>query len=103
MSSPINTIHTAELPTIGFVRQRQLIGSAGVSTEQADMNRRRGKGPRKPRPARVGIVPFSCATLWRMVKAGEFPSPLRLSKRVTAWTVEDVRKWIESRSAKQCE
>ncbi len=60
------------LPAIGFIRQSQLI------------------------PA---IVPFSSATLWRKVKAGTFPAPVKLSARVTAWRVEDVRDWIRSRTA----
>lgn len=61
-----------ELPSVGFVRQSRLIPS---------------------------IVPFSSATLWRKVKAGTFPAPVKLSQRVTAWRVEDVREWIRSRTA----
>lgn len=62
----------SELPETGFVRQSQLI----------------------PRP-----IPFSAATLWRSVKAGTFPAPVKLSDRVTAWRVEDVREWIKARAA----
>ncbi len=61
-----------ELPATGFIRQSQLI------------------------PA---IVPFSSATLWRKVKAGTFPAPVKLSERVTAWPVESVRAWMNSRTA----
>lgn len=43
------------------------------------------------------IVPFSSATLWRKVKAGSFPSPVKLSQRITAWRVEDIRAWLLSR------
>lgn len=43
------------------------------------------------------IVPFSPATLWRKVKAKQFPAPLKLSERVTAWRVEDVRAWLQQR------
>ena len=60
-----------ELPATGYVRQSQLI---------------------------PGIVPFSSATLWREVKSGAFPSPVKLSQRITAWRVEDVREWMQSRS-----
>ncbi len=66
------TFTFGDLPTTGYVRQSQLI------------------------PA---IVPFSSATLWRNVKAGTFPAPVKLSDRVTAWRVEDVRAWMESRVA----
>lgn len=60
------------LPEVGFIRQAQLI------------------------PA---IVPFSNATLWRKVKDGTFPAPVKLSPRVTAWEVGKVREWIAERAA----
>jgi predicted DNA-binding transcriptional regulator AlpA len=44
-----------------------------------------------------GMVPFSAATLWRKVKSGEFPQPVKLSARVTAWRWEDVNDWMQSR------
>jgi len=62
-----------ELPATGYVRQAQLI----------------------PAP-----VPFSSATLWRKVKAGTFPAPVKLSERVTAWKVESIREWLDAQRAK---
>lgn len=56
------------LPVTGYVRQAQLIPT---------------------------IVPFSSATLWRKVKTGKFPRPVKLSERVTAWRAEDVRDWMQ--------
>jgi len=61
------------LPATGYVRQAQLI----------------------PAP-----LPFSSATLWRKCKSGEFPKPVKLSERVTAWEVGAVRAWLEARAAK---
>lgn len=43
------------------------------------------------------IFPFSHATLWRNVKAGTFPRPVKLSARITAWRVEDIRAWMDAR------
>lgn len=60
---------TGQLPETGYVRQSQII------------------------PV---ILPFSPATLWRKVKAGEFPQPVKLSARITAWRVEDIRSWMQS-------
>jgi len=40
------------------------------------------------------LLPLSAATLWRKVKAGTFPAPKKLSTRVTAWKVGDLRAWI---------
>lgn len=58
------------LPETGFVRQRLLLR----------------------------FVPFSKSTLWRRVKAGDFPAPVRLSAGVTAWRAEDIRRWIMGRA-----
>jgi predicted DNA-binding transcriptional regulator AlpA len=45
-----------------------------------------------------GIVPFSHATLWRKVKSGEFPKPVKLSERITAWERSAVMAWLESKT-----
>ena len=45
-------------------------------------------------PALLKIVPFSPATLWRKCKTGQFPKPVKLSERVTAWRVGDVREFL---------
>ncbi len=52
--------------------------------------------PKRPGPA---ILPFSGPTLWRMVRAGTFPKPLKLSARVTCWRVGDVRQWLAQQGA----
>jgi prophage regulatory protein len=58
------------LPDAGFIRQSQLLSN---------------------------VLPFSSATLWRLVKSGAFPAPVRLADRITAWRVEDVRAWMQAR------
>ncbi|TWI65194.1 AlpA family transcriptional regulator [Pseudoduganella lurida] len=68
--------HINTLPETGFVRERDLIGNA--------------------KDAIRGIIPFSHATLWRKVKAEQFPAPVKLSTNVTAWRVEDIRTWISN-------
>jgi predicted DNA-binding transcriptional regulator AlpA len=55
------------LPSSGYVRQSQLIPN---------------------------ILPFSAATLWRKVRDGSFPTPVKLSVRITAWKVEDIKDWM---------
>lgn len=66
------------LPDDAWIRESQLIQG------------RRGSNPFAP-------LPFSSPTLWRKVRAGTFPAPTKLSERVTAWRVGDVRSWIQSR------
>jgi prophage regulatory protein len=50
-------------------------------------------------PAVLACVPFSGTTLWRRVKAGSFPSPVKLSERVTAWRAEEIRQWLAAQGA----
>lgn len=57
-----------QLPAIGFIRESKLIPT---------------------------FVPFSSATLRRKILANEFPRPVKLSRNVTAFRVEDVRTWLE--------
>jgi len=59
------------LPDTGYLRQAQLIPH---------------------------VVPFSSATLWRKCKAGQFPRPTKLSERISAWKVGDVRKWLDTQA-----
>jgi predicted DNA-binding transcriptional regulator AlpA len=40
------------------------------------------------------FVPFSKSTLRRRVIDRNFPPPVKLSPGVTAWRVEDVRRWM---------
>ena len=70
------------LPDSAFIRESQLVQSP--------------KRPDTPAP-----LPFSAPTLWRKVKAGTFPAPVKLSERVTAWNVGSVRAWIASNCATQ--
>jgi len=65
------------LPDSAFIRESQLVYD-----------------PR--RPGFPAPLPFSAATLWRKVAAGSFPKPLKLSPRVTAWRVADVRVFLKT-------
>jgi predicted DNA-binding transcriptional regulator AlpA len=61
-----------QLPTEGFLRLNQIIGSKGA-------------------PA---IIPVSRSTWWSGVREGRFPRPYKLGKRTTAWKVADIRALI---------
>jgi len=66
--SRVSSVPPATLPHTGFVREARLLV----------------------------FLPFSHSTLWRRVAAGTFPTPIKLSERITAWRIEDVRAWIEA-------
>ena len=42
------------------------------------------------------LVGFSAPTLWRKVKAGTFPKPVKLGQNMTAWRYEEVQTWMEA-------
>jgi hypothetical protein len=92
------TISFGHLPATGFIRQSVLIGESAVSEEAAERNRDREKGPRRARSGLPGILPWSSATLWRKVGRGEFPAPIKLSEKITAWRVEDIRAWLDAQA-----
>lgn len=76
------TIHQSifdALPDSAYIRESQLVQSP--------------KRPDTPAP-----LPFSAPTLWRKVKAGTFPKPIKLSERVTAWNVGTVRAWMTAQA-----
>lgn len=79
-----------------YLRERDLVGVREVTAEQAAANRQRGKGPRRPRRGVPGILPVSSTTLWRFVRDGRFPAPLKLGARLTAWRWEDVQAWKQA-------
>ncbi len=58
----------------GFLRQSELIGN--------------------PRTGQRGLLPFSRTTLWRLVREGRFPAPVKLSANITAWHAAEVQSWI---------
>lgn len=43
---------------------------------------------------RLGVIPVSKATLYRMIAAGKFPKPRKLGHR-SIWVEEDVCRWRE--------
>jgi predicted DNA-binding transcriptional regulator AlpA len=45
----------------------------------------------------IEIIPFSESTIWRKVKKGTFPAPVKLSEQITGWRVEDIRAWMLSK------
>lgn len=44
------------------------------------------------------LIPVSPATIWRWVRAGRFPKPVKLGPGVTAWRGADLITFIENSS-----
>ena len=118
-----------QLPETGFIRLTHILGQSEVTPEQAAENKHAAKvireqnritaitsaerkkqkkilakklakiGPRSPRPAITGLIPWSKSKIWEAVRNGEFPAPVKLSQRTTAWSVESIREFLERMKA----
>jgi prophage regulatory protein len=44
---------------------------------------------------------LSGATIYRKVRDGDFPSPVRMGARCTRWKAADVRAWIQAQGGDQ--
>lgn len=60
-------MQTKNLPETGFVRLKQVLS----------------------------LIPVGKSTFWANVASGNYPKGVKLSRRTTAWKVEDIRKLIE--------
>lgn len=45
-------------------------------------------------PEILRIFPVGKSTWWAKVKSGEYPQPVKLGPRITAWRVEDIRELL---------
>jgi prophage regulatory protein len=43
-----------------------------------------------------GPIPVSKSTWWAGIKTGRYPKPVKLSARISAWRVEDIRAFIDA-------
>lgn len=49
-------------------------------------------------PTKTGMLPVSPATIWRWVRDGKFPKPIKMGDCVTVWRSEDIDAFIERRA-----
>jgi prophage regulatory protein len=67
-----------QLPEMGFLRLKQIIGDPDAS------------------PPIPPLIPVKRACWWQGVRTGRFPAPVKLAPKVTAWRVEEIRAYIQS-------
>ena len=44
-----------------------------------------------------GVVPLSTASIYRLIKKGEFPKQIKLSERSSGWLLSEVEQWLDSK------
>ena len=78
-------LHAAQIPNFDDLPDTAWIRQSGLVRDP--------KYPTRPTP-----LPFSPATFWRLVASKKFPQPTKLSARVTAWKVGEVRAWLNEQA-----
>jgi prophage regulatory protein len=48
-------------------------------------------------PAVLALVGLSRTQIYRLMSAGQFPTPVRISARSIAWRMAELIAWIETR------
>lgn len=52
-------------------------------------------------PQVQAIVPYSRSTIYSLIATGDFPAPVKLGPRASAWVKVEVEAWAESRIAQR--
>jgi len=42
----------------------------------------------------VAITRLSRSTIYRLIQAGRFPKPIKLTERASGWRYEEVEQWL---------
>ncbi len=48
-------------------------------------------------PVVKDITTFSSATIYRLIKRGEFPKQIKLSERSSGWILEEIYSWLDQK------
>ena len=49
------------------------------------------------RPEVETAVGLSCASIYRLMDAGEFPRPIKIGQRAVRWRAEDIAQYLADR------
>ena len=52
-------------------------------------------------PEVLKICGLSKSEVWRRVRNGSFPEPVRLGKRCTRWNLAEIEDWVRARLAER--
>lgn len=47
----------------------------------------------------MAALGVSTSALYRIVKAGEFPKPIRVGKQAQRWRTDQVQRWLDEQTA----
>lgn len=79
------------VPTTGYLRLAQIIGSLAASPRKKTNSEDR----KSEAPFYLPLIPVSRSSWLEGVKTGRYPKSVKLSSRSVAWKAEDIRQLIE--------
>lgn len=47
----------------------------------------------------IAMTSLSKASIYRQIKAGIFPRPIKVGQRAVAWVLDEIDSWLESKKA----
>lgn len=50
----------------------------------------------KAKPPKHGILPVSRTLIYQWIKLGIFPKGKKIGERITIWSEEDIKNWMEN-------
>ena len=50
---------------------------------------------------RQGLIAVNPSTIWRWVKYGNFPKPMKLADKVTVWDAREIDVWLANKRGEQ--
>ena len=48
-------------------------------------------------PDVIDLVSLSTASIYRLIKKGEFPKQIKLSERSSGWLLSEVEQWLDDK------
>ena len=54
------------------------------------------------RPQVEALTGLKRSSIYALMRAGQFPTPIKLSARAVAWPVQAIQRWIANRPAASC-
>jgi prophage regulatory protein len=52
-------------------------------------------------PALKSLTGASAPTIWRWIREGKFPAPVKLGDNLSGWLAEEVEEWQQQRIAQR--
>jgi predicted DNA-binding transcriptional regulator AlpA len=99
MKKPTYSFDIDCLPASAFIRESQLVGSRQPSKKKTKCSLKLPPSEDPPKPETVQapcLIPIGRSTMWRKIKQGKFPQPIKISDGINGWRCGEIREWLSN-------